>query len=482
MPGAYDQVRYWGLPVAQAHPDRLATIGTLFGMAPAPPSACRVLELGCTDGGNLIPMALGFPESRFVGLDLAEQAVAEGRRAVTALGLRNIDLRQGDLMDAATELGEFDYIIAHGLYSWVPERVRERLLHICRANLAPHGVAYVSYNVYPGFHSREMFREMLLGQVKDVQDPVERVRKAVEFLQGLAEHQPASRLTQALLAEELNHFSRYAWWYLYHDDLAPLNHAVYFHEFMAHAGTCGLQYLGEAEFPEMQSYIYPEPMVECLHRFAEGDAIRMEQYLDFIKGRHFRQTLLCRSEVALDREPRPGRLTAMYFASAATAVAAAPDLREGALEEFRGPRDAALQTGDRQVKTALVRLQSVWPQSVAFADLLTHAGGAAEALAEALLHAHSAGLLEVSIRKSQFAAQPGERPVASRFAQLQAERGNVVTTLRHMSQELDDVDRRLVGLLDGTHDRRALTDALAMGAETLEIRLAWLAKQALLVA
>jgi len=169
--GSYNQVRYLGRPLKQTHPDRLATVAGLFGMPAAAPSECRVLELGCGDGGNLIPMALGLPRSGFTGIDLAGDAIREGCAVVSALGLRNITLRQLDLMEAGPELGEFDYIIAHGLYSWVPPEVRERLLHVCRAHLAPSGVAYVSYNTYPGFHRREMFREMMLYHVRGSKIP-----------------------------------------------------------------------------------------------------------------------------------------------------------------------------------------------------------------------------------------------------------------------------------------------------------------------
>jgi len=145
---AYDQVLYPALPFAQTHPDRLVTIARLFGMAAAHPERCRVLEIGSSDGGNLIPMALALPESNFTGIDLAERAVARGCAMIDALGLGNIRLQQMDLMHAGAEMGEFDYIIAHGVYSWVPPEVRDHLLSICRTNLAPQGVAYISYNCY----------------------------------------------------------------------------------------------------------------------------------------------------------------------------------------------------------------------------------------------------------------------------------------------------------------------------------------------
>lgn len=495
MTDSYDRVRYIGLPLAQTHPDRLAVIARLFGMAVAPPEECRVLELGCGDGGNLVPMALGLPRSRFTGLDLAAQAVAQGRALVAALGLNNITLLERDLRDAGPDLGEFDYIIAHGVYSWVPDEVRERLLHICRANLAPQGVAYVSYNAHPGFHFREMFRQMLLFHLEGVEDPADRVRQAIEFIESLEQCAP-SQLTRALFAEELQHLTQGHWWYVYHDDLEPDNYAEYFHEFVVRARAHGLEYLGEADFPEMPSDVYAKPVVEKLRQLAPGDVVRKEQYLDLIKGRRFRQTLLCRAEVALSPSPQPEQLTAMYFASPAGPVSPAPDLSQGVWEEFRGPRGPALRTDDAQVKTALARLNRIWPQFMPFADLLAQAGGEAASLADVLLHAYSAALLEVSVRPAPFTLRPGERPVASPLARLQAKDGNLVTTLRHTHVDLADVaERCLVQWLDGTRDRPALADSLRaylqshpvagaepVTAESLETRLDRLARCALLAA
>ena len=94
---SYDRVPYPGHPFAQTHPDRLATVATLFGLRPAHPDACRVLELGCGDGGNLVPMAYGLPGATFTGIDLAAGAIAHANELKTALGLDNLTLRHGDL-------------------------------------------------------------------------------------------------------------------------------------------------------------------------------------------------------------------------------------------------------------------------------------------------------------------------------------------------------------------------------------------------
>jgi cyclopropane fatty-acyl-phospholipid synthase-like methyltransferase len=143
---ACDTVPYPTGSYSQTHPDRLATVATLLGLRPAPPGRCRVLEIGCGNGGNLIPMAYAMPESTFTGIDLAATPIAQGKALVEQVGLKNITLLQQDLTTYAPEREAFDYVIAHGVYAWVAPPVQDRLLAVCRAALAPQGVAFVSYN------------------------------------------------------------------------------------------------------------------------------------------------------------------------------------------------------------------------------------------------------------------------------------------------------------------------------------------------
>src|SRR5436190_7654189 len=145
----YDVVMYPGRAYHEAHPDRLSTMAALYGMSPAPAARCRVLELGCGFGGNLIPMAYQYPESQFLGIDLSGRSIAHGQGIVAELGLKNLELKHGDVMEISAAAGEFDYILAHGVYAWVPDPVREKIMSIFKENLAPQGVAYVSYNCHP---------------------------------------------------------------------------------------------------------------------------------------------------------------------------------------------------------------------------------------------------------------------------------------------------------------------------------------------
>ena len=143
---AYDDVPYPSLAHVQTHPDRLATIAALFGLETAPVEKCRVLELGCGDGTNLVSMAYGLPNSEFIGIDAAGRAIAAGSEMTRDLSLHNVRLQQLNLMEFEADGERFDYIVAHGVYSWVPDPVRDRILAICSESLSPNGVAYVSYN------------------------------------------------------------------------------------------------------------------------------------------------------------------------------------------------------------------------------------------------------------------------------------------------------------------------------------------------
>ena len=81
---------------------------------------CRVLELGCASGGNLIPMAMDFPDSEFLGIDLSARQIEAGKVHLANLKPRNIELRAASIMDVDAGYGQFDYIICHGVFSWVP--------------------------------------------------------------------------------------------------------------------------------------------------------------------------------------------------------------------------------------------------------------------------------------------------------------------------------------------------------------------------
>ena len=485
---AYDDVLYTGRAYPDTHPDRLATIATLFGMTPAAVERCRVLEVACGDAANLLPMAYGLPEGDFVGFDLAPAPIAAGQRAVERLGLRNLSLAVHDLGDFPAEAGPFDYIVAHGIYSWVPPETRDRLLALVARDLAPNGVAFVSYNVYPGCHLRRMVWEMLRFHVDHLPDARQRIAEAQTLARLLANGRAVPDEYTAVVQRELEQVADRDPAFLFHDDLAATNDPVYFHEFADHAARHGLQFLGDAELQTM-SYVGLTPQVRSV--LAQLDPLTREQYLDFVRCRRFRQTLLCRADAALDREIGAERLDHFVLgARAPVRVAGA-----SATVETLGADEALLQAMLDEVAEAAPRALTI--------DELTARVGArsgaahpkandARFLRELALGAARAGGLQLHRLAPRLATEPGERPLASAVARLQVETDDIVTTLWHDSVKLDnELARALLPLLDGTRDRAALVAALgarlvgkdgASPAETLAAHLRQFAKLALLLA
>jgi len=475
---SYDEQPYPGQAYAQTHPDRLAVMAKLFGMAPAPLSGCRVLELGCASGANLIPMAEQMPDASFVGLDFSSRQIADGQAVIAELGLPNIELRQSDISAVDGSLGKFDYIIAHAIYSWVPPEVQDKVLAICNANLAPNGVAYVSYNTYPGWRMRGMARDMLLYHARQFGEAPLQVPQARALLDFLAQNVPTENNPHGtLLKQELEGLRNQADWYLAHEYLGDINEPLYFHQFAERAAGHGLQYLGEVEFHTMLASNFPAQVAETLRKIAP-DIIRLEQYMDFLRNRVFRQTLLVHQSVSLNRKLDWKTMEGFHFASPARPVAATTDLRSAAAEQFRAPHGPTLTTPNSIVKAAMLILAERWPQAMSFADLRAAARSRvdnnllsvpysatvtldAEVLGTDLLQCLAVGVVELRTRSPRFAMKAGERPKASALARLQAEKGLPVTNLRHETVIPDEFNRQLLRHLDGHRDRSALLEVLA---------------------
>jgi SAM-dependent methyltransferase len=475
---AYDETLYPGRPYPQSHPAHLAAVATLFGMSPAPVERCRVLEVACGDAANLIPMALGLSGSEFVGFDLARRPIEAGKGLAAQLGLRNLSLGVLDLREFPNDTRPFDYIIAHGLYSWVPGPVRDQLLSLIAKHLAPQGVAFVSYNVYPGCYIRRMLWEMLRFHTEHLEDPAQRAAEAQTLLRLLADGQSYPNDYGTLLRAEAARVLEREAAYLLHDDLAEVNEPVYFHQFLDHAQSHGLQYVGEAELGAMSTAGVTSQTRAVLEPL---DPLMREQYLDFVRGRQFRQTLLCRDAVELDRTPSAARLDGLLLSMTARAQIAAhgtPDeqvLRTlVALLEERYPHRLSLEQTQISLRERLGEIVS---------------SRDAGYLPGLILLAVRAGLLDIHAGAPAVARHPSERPQVFPLARLQSERGITVTNLCHDSVKLDDkLARTLVALLDGTRDRTQLMQALGEQldgdqprAEALEAHLQNLARLALLV-
>ena len=483
---SYDAVPYSVGAFPQTRPDRLATLATLFGMTPAPPSRCRVLELGCAAGGNVIPMALADPGSRFVGIDLSARQVADAKATADKLDVTNLDLRAMSIADIGDDFGTFDYVLCHGVYSWVPPDVQDKILDVCSRRLAPQGVAYVSYNCYPGWHARGAIREMLWYHTEQFKDPAVRVRAARGLLAFLARFAPDDGGYGKLVHQELALLLVTPDTYLLHEHLEEFNEPLYFHQFMGRAGAKGLQYLGEAHIGAMVAGKFG-PEGEQILRQISPDLLHMEQYMDFLRNRMFRQTLLCHAGVKLDYALRGEAVERFQIAAKvkpippAHAPEAGPGAEAGGEESFGAPDKATLTTSDPLMKAAMHCLAEVDPLPLGFDALLAAAcgrigrgGTAATAeqrrqLATRLLNCYLSGLVELSISPPRFVTTVGERPVASHYARLRAAEGGKVVNLRLETVPLSAPSRLVLQHLDGRHDRTALIELVGGWLKTAAV-------------
>lgn len=468
----YDAVQYPNRSHAQTHLQRLGALGVLRGLAPADPAACRVIEIGCGGGANLLAMAAAYPESEFTGVDLASSAIAVARQCAEELGLGNVFFECASIDDIeARALGKFDYFLAHGIYSWIPDGSKQALLALASGVLAPKGLAYISYNAYPGCHFREMSRRMMGYHTRHLEEPKERISQGRALLQLISRAREGKTPEgyDAVLAEELRHSQEYQEASFFHDDLSDINNPFYFHEFMADAADHGLAFVSEADLRDMQIEGFPPEILSLLRQMEAADELAKEQYLDFLKGRRFRQTLLCPASAA--REPRLDamRLDRLHLAAQISRCEAPADGDPNA-HHYAGPKGSRVAGTDPAIQLALERLSEAWPQGLPFSELCTEetSGKVRAFLAEAAM----GGVLDLRLTAAPVSWEPGEFPRASRFARWQARNESIVTTLIHQRVRLEDAaSQRLLMLLDGTRDVAALAAELARSliAEKAEV-------------
>ncbi len=482
---AYDELTYPGYAYAATHPSRLEVVGRLFGLEAAPAADCRVLELGCGDGGNALSIAQTLPGARVVAVDAAAGAIARGAALARAAGLENVELLCGEFGALPEELGAFDYVIAHGVYSWIPPEARVALLARVRACLAPAGIAFVSYNAYPGSYLRDMARDMLRYHLRDVVEPRERLAGAHALMQTIVAIDDPSPYAR-VLREHLERMLGVSEALLFHDDLAEISTPFYFHEFVSHAAGHGLRFLAEAELSESQLRDVPASAGELMAGLPDEAVVR-EQYLDFFRNRMFRQTLLCHGEVPVRRA-----LDEVAVAGFAVSSAAQAEDDGGPEETFATPDGFSMTTSEPHVRAAMHALADATPAAVAFAELLAHAVPAAgpdapesvvaARLQDVLLQAYLARVVVLHGSPPAVSATPGERPRASALARAQCAAGSVVvSSLLHTNVLLEgELEPALLLLLDGTRDSAALADVLDRPVSEIDASLLRFASIALL--
>ena len=299
----YSELGYKSMPFPYTTPATLEAYGALVGVSAPNPKTARVLELGATYGGNIISQALFNPDATFVGIELSQEQVEKGNEVIANAGLTNVSLIQSDIASIGSEIGTFDYIIAHGVYSWVDDSVKDALLRLIDEHLVEDGIAYVSYNTYPGWHTMEEVRQLMMFSNRDKAqfNHKEKVLhgKTIGSIVGsqILKYDNLKERNSKFLGA-LRSVMQKDEYYVGHDHLEPNNDPVYFYQFNDHLGAHNLTYLCDADLTLSMVRSFDADIADTLDKLALNDHVAQEQYLDFMLDTTFRKSIICKAKHA----------------------------------------------------------------------------------------------------------------------------------------------------------------------------------------
>ena len=290
---SYDELPYSSFTIPYSSIENIHAVAYIFGLDTPNPSSARVLEIGCASGGNLIPMAKRFPEAVFVGIDLSTVQVNEAIEKADSYALKNIAFHATNILEFDMEnLQQFDYIICHGVYSWVAPEIQKGILNFCAKHLSTSGVAFISYNTYPGWKSLEVVRDAMRFRAEHQLKPEDKLSYGLGMLEFIRTKSSETGLIKRILDSHAPIIENSDPTYLVHEFLEIYNSPCYFKDFILSARDFGLDYLADADAYSMYLSNYSQEVSIALQTEAGHDQVLMEQYLDYLNNRTFRQSLL----------------------------------------------------------------------------------------------------------------------------------------------------------------------------------------------
>jgi len=474
LSASYNETPYQSHPFPQSTPEHLHAVAVLFGIKSVPIEHARILELGCASGGNLIPIAVRFPHAHIIGVDISSAHIAEGQATITRLNLKNIKLQNKDLTNITKSFGEFDYIISHGVYSWVPPEVQTAMLRICGENLSAKGLVYISYNTYPGWKYREVIRDAMMFRGANRATPQERLSYARGMIDFLHENSPPDSLTRKNIDDVLPLLKSAQDYYLLHEFLEHCNYPCYFKDFIAHSKKNKMIYLAESQPSEMFLSNFPSEISTPLLQECNGDQVNLEQHLDFLRGRSFRQTILIPDNRATEINYRieHAQLQKMHFAGIFTPI----------------PPTAGLNSSSSFSTTYGLEINITHPIAVVTAQILnehypstrqihtlaqeicerSQQAGQSQSLVDVLpvvFQFIESMIIQGAIRYRnsavELATQISELPIKDPSACQTQLNESWITNAWHDSIQLNIIEQSILPLLDGQHNFTALCEHLS---------------------
>lgn len=466
---SYDDLPYDGGCVSVSHPSRMRAIGRLFGLQAPEPTTARVLEIGCAGGSNLLPLAYALPGATFTGIDLSARQIELAASRVAELGLTNVQLESMSVTDAAILPGPYDYIICHGVYSWVPDDVRTAILDTIRDKLAPNGIAMVSYNALPGWHFRKGVRDMMVYHGRyfpTVEERAQQARALVDFVAeggaNLAAELAGLAISTQAVAAVREVIARYPDYYVVHEFLESDNRAFYLYEFVDQIEGHDLQYLGDTSLAAMVSGNLPPAIAETLERISVS-AVALEQYRDFLVNRTFKHSLICSNAVHLRREIEPD--VAREFAYR---IASVPGAADETAETAYGADGRLISLVNPVGRAIVAALRAAYPRSLTFSDAKSACGAVkGDEMERILLNLLAHDIIEaVDGPLGREPSSTNGNPTAWQPARVFGTEMASVPTRYHQSLGVNGAGRSVLRLLDGSRTvDQVLDEAYALLAQ-----------------
>jgi len=467
MVNSYDLLPYHSEPFALSRPQHLSVLAQLFGHFPAPADKANVLELGCGSGNNIIPLAALSPESQFIGIDGAESQITLGKRLISELGLKNIELLHARFADFIPDT-RFDYIICHGVYSWVDEATQNEIIATIRSSLSENGLGFVSYNTLPGWHLKSIAREAMLFHTREIADPKKKVIEARAYLNFLAfGTADLSGPNHQILQSIAKGIEKLPDWYVFHDFLEENNKPIYFSDFNLTLENSSLKHLVDADISLFVPQEFSPEVQVTLRKLAKSTAY-LEQTTDFLRNQSFRKSIVCRSQLKTSTDPLTLPIKNFYLSSPLKLLG-----EEDEVKVFSDPISGNnLQTKDPAFASCLKFLGSIWPMSVKYEELLAKSiVEDSEALLRFFLRGYISGSVYFDSLPPAFSLSDQEKPRTSLIARELEKHGPNVVNLKHENIELDDKGRKVLSLADGTKSKAEISQTVDFDIEQTLSRL-----------
>lgn len=457
----YDEKQYESYSYSLTFPEHLQTVGTLFGLKPAPYRKARVLELGCASGGNIIPLAVNFPEMEVVGIDYSPKQVEEGQALIKELGLSNIKLLCASIADYQPE-GEFDYIICHGVYSWVDESIRKKILELHQNHLSDYGIGCISYNTMPAWNMVLSVREMMKFHVRNFKTAEEKVTQARTLITFIAKGLEKDTSPYAkFLKDELGIISKANDTYIYHEYLEDVNKPLYFYQFVKQCAEFELSYLGDSNVPSMFPGNLKQSFNEKLSEIK--DVVRMGQYMDFIRNQRFRTTLICRKKHLPQRSLKVDSVESycLSYCGQFQDVLSEAKVQSNEAVTFQSP-GIVLTIQKPFPKACMKVLHDRYGKPIAYDDLvdesmklvpLSSRDEAKRIINQDLnlMRLFLGGIVNIHMDTGIYAQHIPNKPQTTELVRITAKARNMVPNLRHETHKLLDIERIMLQFLDGNH-------------------------------